>query len=461
MHMLTSPQDSTPAFSTSFSELLDIFLQLNRLDGNDSPPPFRVSLTTKTRFTNRLSSITQAISEGKGFSQLPFLQYYEYDEPTELPDDDFDDEFDEDVSKLEQSQQLIEADAEQVDGTQTAVEHDDVAQSPSASKDNDAPAGQIDPLQATDSQKGEYEGEASAEHEDAAGETADQSEYHQEETQYFDAQGDASELVGEDRAGEQEHHETTAEAVHDNYAGAEAGEETLYHETQDDEAAQNEDASEHVDQEEYYEEELGDDQAHQQQDDQGQTDQEEEPLFGQGEFFDEDGYEYQDGEAPQEDDAHTGERAGDETSSHQAGIADEPAEAEEQQPAGLILVEPSEETAEANLSESTRVEAEDAEQDGTGVDAHVSEVAPTAVDDGTSLDKVGGEDVEDSHTTAEAEDDYDEINFDDEDGYEDQGVGLAPVTTNTSSKTSPGGKRSFAELDEADDEQDSKKARAS
>ncbi|KAG9538081.1 hypothetical protein KCU71_g18442, partial [Aureobasidium melanogenum] len=39
-------EDSTPAFSTSFSELLDMYLQLHKLDGNDSPPPFRVSLTT-------------------------------------------------------------------------------------------------------------------------------------------------------------------------------------------------------------------------------------------------------------------------------------------------------------------------------------------------------------------------------------------------------------------------------
>ncbi|KAH0069213.1 hypothetical protein KCU96_g17488, partial [Aureobasidium melanogenum] len=90
-------EDSTPAFSTSFSELLDMYLQLHKLDGNDSPPPFRVSLTTKTRFSIRLASITQAISEGKGFSQLSFLQYYEYDEPTELPDEDFDDDFDESV----------------------------------------------------------------------------------------------------------------------------------------------------------------------------------------------------------------------------------------------------------------------------------------------------------------------------------------------------------------------------
>ncbi|TIA67635.1 hypothetical protein D6C83_01877, partial [Aureobasidium pullulans] len=60
-------EDSTPAFSTSFSELLDMYLQLHRLDGNDNPPPFRVSLTTKTRFSNRMAAITQAISEGEAY----------------------------------------------------------------------------------------------------------------------------------------------------------------------------------------------------------------------------------------------------------------------------------------------------------------------------------------------------------------------------------------------------------
>ena len=102
LHTLTLPQDSTPAFSTTFAELLDAYLKLHKHDGNGHPPPFRVSLTTKTRFTNRLNLITQAIAEGKGFSQLTFLQESEqayedettfFEDPTGFPDEeDFDDE---------------------------------------------------------------------------------------------------------------------------------------------------------------------------------------------------------------------------------------------------------------------------------------------------------------------------------------------------------------------------------
>lgn len=57
--------------------MLEVFVQLHRLDGNEHPPPLYVTLSTKTRFTNRLSLLTQAVSEGKGFSQLPVLQAYE------------------------------------------------------------------------------------------------------------------------------------------------------------------------------------------------------------------------------------------------------------------------------------------------------------------------------------------------------------------------------------------------
>jgi len=54
--------------------LLDVYLQLHKNDGNHHPDPFVVTLKTQTRFTNRLNLITQAIAEGKGFSDLSFLQ---------------------------------------------------------------------------------------------------------------------------------------------------------------------------------------------------------------------------------------------------------------------------------------------------------------------------------------------------------------------------------------------------
>lgn len=78
-------QDSTAAFSTSFSELLDIFVQLHRQDGNEQPPPVTVSLTSKPRFINRLTLLANAAAEGRGLSQIAFLSpqaegEYSYDE---------------------------------------------------------------------------------------------------------------------------------------------------------------------------------------------------------------------------------------------------------------------------------------------------------------------------------------------------------------------------------------------
>ncbi|PNS15213.1 hypothetical protein CAC42_8214 [Sphaceloma murrayae] len=66
-------EDSTAAFSTSFSEILDVFVQLHRQDGNEQPPPMTISLTTRSRFSNRLTLLANAAAEGKGISQLSFL----------------------------------------------------------------------------------------------------------------------------------------------------------------------------------------------------------------------------------------------------------------------------------------------------------------------------------------------------------------------------------------------------
>ncbi|KAG8629818.1 hypothetical protein KVT40_001437 [Elsinoe batatas] len=87
-------EDSPAAFSTSFSEILDIFVQLHRQDGNEQPPAMSVSLTRKLRFANRLTLLANAAAEGKGFSQLTFLSAHTSDSPTyaeEYQDEDAED----------------------------------------------------------------------------------------------------------------------------------------------------------------------------------------------------------------------------------------------------------------------------------------------------------------------------------------------------------------------------------
>ena len=114
------------------------------------------------------------------------------------------------------------------------------------------------------------------------------------------------------------------------------------------------------------------------------------------------------------------------------------------------------------MSETEDGSAQDAEQLNVA-DELVTETEPVAENVSTAADTIVGQATAKRHSPRVEDDDYEEINFDDEDeeGYGDDGAGLAPVLTNTSSKASPGGKRSFSELDQVDDEQDNKKARAS
>ncbi|KAI5249640.1 hypothetical protein E4T42_05145 [Aureobasidium subglaciale] len=431
-------EDSTPAFSTSFSELLDMYLQLHKFDGNDNPPPFRVSLSTKTRFSNRLASITQAISEGKGFSQLPFLQYYDYDVPTELPDEDFDDDFNE-IIKSDEQQQLTDEGASAVESVQSAVDDQHVAEKTSAPTE-ELQTGTTDPAQ-----EGEYEEEASAQAEMPT-DAVDQSEYNHDETQYFDAQGDESELVGESHGGQASSDEAGVPSKGSN-TQAVAEDSTHIDGVNVEETADAEHVSEHGDAEEF-----------EQQDEKQQEYEEngEQHVFGQGEFFDEN-YDYQDGEVNEDDNTHAaGEEAfGDE---HDQAEQDIDASVVEQTAAASASVE----IAHESESETGHEDAQDAVHDEDKDDAD----QPAASGAGTenksaAVYEAANEDAAKRHSPAVEDDDYDEINFDDEDGYDDDGAELAPTLTNTSSKASPGGKRSFSELDQVDDEQDSKKARAS
>jgi len=77
---LSLSEDSTPAFSASFSEILQLYVQLQGLDGVEQPAPMYVTLSTKTRFTNRLTLLTQAVRDGKGLSSIPLTKEMMYDE---------------------------------------------------------------------------------------------------------------------------------------------------------------------------------------------------------------------------------------------------------------------------------------------------------------------------------------------------------------------------------------------
>ncbi|KAL1630264.1 hypothetical protein SLS56_005089 [Neofusicoccum ribis] len=67
-------EDSQHAANTSFAQILDVYLQLHELDGNQSPGPLYLTLNTKTRFSARLNSLLGAIADGRGMSQLSFLE---------------------------------------------------------------------------------------------------------------------------------------------------------------------------------------------------------------------------------------------------------------------------------------------------------------------------------------------------------------------------------------------------
>ncbi|KAK5149733.1 hypothetical protein LTR04_006977 [Oleoguttula sp. CCFEE 6159] len=66
-------EDSLHAFQTSFSQILDVYVQLCRQEASQTPDPLYMTLGTRPRFSRRLQYLSQAASEGKGLSEVPFL----------------------------------------------------------------------------------------------------------------------------------------------------------------------------------------------------------------------------------------------------------------------------------------------------------------------------------------------------------------------------------------------------
>lgn len=391
-----------------------------------------------------MSLITQAISEGKGFSQLDFLKYYQYDEPTELPDDDFDDDFEESIDS-HKPQQHIEGN-EKNEGAQVASELEGVDQQLSAPKIEDEQREQNNASQPAEAPEGEYVDQTSAQHADYT-EELDQSEYRQDETQYFDApQGEISEFADEHQNDEAAHAATEAESSHDTtnatsndaHPGGEyEGEATEDHHARDP-AAEADDYEPSVEEVENHD------------------DNAEDNFFGQDEFFDENSYEYEEGEDAQEGETQDDEQLNIAATLDHPGQTDTAHVAEDSQvePSGLIEV--SNESAEPHVSTGVH-DASNAETSVPEPNESTDDLLPAFEDE--EVPNMQSKESVTVHLTEEADDDFDEINFDDEDGYEDPDT--VAEAAKEPSKTSPAGKRSFSELEEVDDEQDIKKARAS
>jgi hypothetical protein len=63
-------QDSKHCATTSFSQIIDVYIQLQQHDGVEQPPALRISIRTKPRFSTQLEALFTAASEDKGLSQL-------------------------------------------------------------------------------------------------------------------------------------------------------------------------------------------------------------------------------------------------------------------------------------------------------------------------------------------------------------------------------------------------------
>ncbi|KAJ9664108.1 hypothetical protein H2201_005348 [Coniosporium apollinis] len=74
-------EDSSSCPHVSFSQILDVYVQLQKHDGVQEPDPLYITLTTKTRFTTRLGALLQAATEGRGLLSLDIPHDANYQDP--------------------------------------------------------------------------------------------------------------------------------------------------------------------------------------------------------------------------------------------------------------------------------------------------------------------------------------------------------------------------------------------
>ncbi|QDS77695.1 hypothetical protein FKW77_003787 [Venturia effusa] len=82
---LTISEDSTDCLTTSFSQVVDVYVTLSQQDGVDRPEPFSIILAKKPRWNSRLTVLYQAAAESKGLSAVQADQYL--DDHAEADDD--------------------------------------------------------------------------------------------------------------------------------------------------------------------------------------------------------------------------------------------------------------------------------------------------------------------------------------------------------------------------------------
>lgn len=63
--------------TTSFSQLIDVYVTLSQQDGIDNPEPFFITLTKRFRWSSRLSALYLAADDSKGLSAVQAEQYSE------------------------------------------------------------------------------------------------------------------------------------------------------------------------------------------------------------------------------------------------------------------------------------------------------------------------------------------------------------------------------------------------
>jgi len=83
--------------TTSFSQLIDVYVTLSQQDGIEHPEPFFISLTKKSRFSSRLTALYLAASESKGLSEVHAEPY-----PEEFLEPEEDDQEDDRHERLEE-----------------------------------------------------------------------------------------------------------------------------------------------------------------------------------------------------------------------------------------------------------------------------------------------------------------------------------------------------------------------